>query len=163
MRLAKQKWVVFAWVAGAISGALISFYITDSVNKRACKVYSEHTLSWEENEAIERFDKDSPKVGIYAQERLISYAKKMKEASIGDGKNFLRVIGFAEGRKGVLYEAAGEMEKAEISFKKAIAMLRSAGITTNVDELKSLLEKSERSKRLGKKDALPTTSRQGLK
>lgn len=139
MKFAKHKWVFVAGIIGTACGALISFYITDNVNKRTFEIYIDHTLSWEENEAIKRFNKNFPELAIYAQDRLISYVNRMKEMGSGDEKNLLRIIGFAEGRKALLYENLGEINKSEMSFKKAIEILGNANISITTDELKSLV------------------------
>lgn len=135
--------VVLAGLMGIIIGAVVSFLITSNVQERAFQIYLDHALSWEENEAVAKFKSDSPPVAIYAQERLIIYANRFKEMGILDESKCSKIIGFAEARKGFLYESMGEIIKSEEYFKRAVATLKHASITTDIKELKILLISSK--------------------
>ena len=82
-------------------------------------------------------------MAIYAQDRLIIYANHLKKMSILNESNYSKVVGFAEARKGFLYESMGEISKSEEYFKRAVATLKQASITTDIKELKILLISSK--------------------
>ncbi|MBI5874885.1 MAG: hypothetical protein HZB81_03405 [Deltaproteobacteria bacterium] len=146
MKLTKQNWLylIVGCLIGVIIGGVISLHITDNASRKTFKLYLESGLFWEEGEAIKRFREGYPEVAIYAQDRLILYATRLKEMEFTDEKNLSRLIGFAEGRNGVLYESIGETSKAEKHLKNAIESLKKANIIIGVNELRSLIISSKK-------------------
>lgn len=128
---------------GTLIGAISCYFFLHQMNEKAISIYFNQILSNEENEAVSRYYEDSPLIGIYAQQRLISSVNNFKNSKIINEENSSNIIGFAEAREAILYESIGELDKAEFHFNKAIETLSEAKINTNKSELRTLFKKDK--------------------
>lgn len=127
------------------AGVLFMLYRDCGKTGKLTTICLNNYLSVEEEEALVRFKNSSPSIGIYAQDRLIAYATYLKELGVTNEAEHSRIVGIAIARKALLYEIIGENGKSSESFHRAVEQLGKGNVQTNIQELRSVLEKQRTS------------------